>query len=586
MSKISKISNTIEIYKVVCINYASNSVVTSNETLQYGFIVDKPIPVKTLLKITQYYSQTKMDKSDLKRHLFTKKEMEDGDVFSKVIAQLAHYWSFGTYGIQEVKYKGKTITVDILKVVDKAELSELVRKDVYGNTPLSSDKVEGVVEIIKDYKISIEGNLIKNNEIKALLYESGLFEFSNGDDIVRYIVFKETGSPLLIKSRQVLNDLKEVTTSDRYKTNELLANNSKLLSQVFNRHKKIFLALKNDTNRTAINTISKLSKTNHVPLRESINKTFIAKALAGKINNYDKVLDNISIFDKLKYLNLLRIRKQEMENKFFLIRNGTCFYKTNMEKWSSKHEGLYNFILKNVQKQLSYLRGKKIKYPDNVDYGLPISNKQSLGHLPFGTIITTDGKISAGMYWEDSWGAHDLDLSAISLKERLGWGSIHTYESENDLLFSGDITNAPDGAIEFMTQNKKSINPHVLINTIYAGDDKAKYKLVVGQTSSKKYLKNTIVEIETSFSKRSEILGVIKSNKFIVYKAGISSVRISSERDKAFLPYIDSNLLTIKGLLADIGISLHAEKDEYDFDLSVDGITFDKLREIFEDGAE
>ena len=589
------IKNTIEAYKAVCVkNKISDDV--SIGTAKYGFMLDATVEMEEIMDLVQYYTREKIDASGLDKVLFTVEEMKNDDLLDKVIKQIVHYISGGNYGKNTVELEGKTATVDVLRVVTVDELQELVQADLYGGVALDLKRVANIMEMITEYGLQVDSKQIQNNEIKVHLFDKGLLDEMSGDDLVRWVVFKATNNTMLIKSRDVINMVKDYSDKDTLVAG-LYAHKDKVAA-VFNRHKRIILALKDLKTRTRINEISKLSKTGHVPLRESISDRFISHFL--KMEGYNdtdleklirQVLatDKITIRDMLKYINLLRVRKQEIETKVFLVRNGKAFFKPNEEKWTKRHELIFNTVFDVLCSDLEYLKDKKIKYPINVDYGLPVSEKQSLGHLPFGTKIYTEGFVSAGMYWENNGGAHDLDLSAIRLDgQRTGWGNARSLHGENELLFSGDITNAPKGAIEYMTQNKDEISPVVLINNIYSGNEKSKYKLIVGETTltqSGRHLDKPTVEIDTSFIKRSESLGVMKSNEFVVYKAALSNRSISNDRDRAILPYINSDFMTMRYLLDTVGVELNpelAEGETYDVDLSVESITFDKLVKVFE----
>lgn len=589
-----KLKNTIEVYKAVCTGNIQNPCEEQFcETMKYGFALDRGVDVATLLEVCQHYNNTKLDSSGLDKFLFSVDDMQNSDITEKVMKQIFHYMSGGNWGKNTVEMSGNTLTVDALRVITLEELHELVEDDLYNNTPLTSERVKAISEIIKDFYFKIDPSKIKNNEFKIYLMDEGLLEDVTGDDVMRYIIYKITGNTMLIKSRTVIYELEN--HNKHIEVDILLEKYTPQLAQVFNRHKRLILALKSKTNKTTVNKISKLSKTMHVPIQQNIASTFISHFL--KMNGYSnkdlktlikQVLDSdkITTRDMFKYINLLRVRKQEIENKFYMVRNGKVFYKENKEAWTDRHELIYDTVMESLVSEFRFLKDLRIKYPTNVDYGLPISEKQSVGHLPFGTKITTEDRISAGMYWENNGGANDLDLSTVSLKgERTGWGQVSSYESDRDFLFSGDITNAPSGAIEYMTQNKEQVAPCILINNIYSGNEGSKYKLIVGSTEETKkgrYLDKPIVEIDTSFiAKRSEVLGVIKSNQFIVYRTAVSSSSMSSPRDKAILPYINSKFLTMGELFQKIGVEFE-EYEEYDIDLSVENITFDKLKGVFE----
>lgn len=572
--------NTIIAYKAILSNKLSDDIDFSG--IDAGFVLSNKVSGGELVKLTQIYRELKLDKSNSSKTLFTREEFENSDIYEKALKQIMHYYSYGTYGICNIELENKTFTVDFIKVVTLEELKDLVYSDIYANKPISEDRAKYIVDVIKYYNIGVDADKVLNNEIKTLLAYNNLVKLSNGDDILRLFVYMATQKALLIKSDEVLDALTEISYTNASILNTILFENALELSKCFNRHKKIFMALKNNFTRKSINRISKLSKKNHQPIIESINKTFINKYLSRKIDNVVNVLDTIKLVDKLKYINLILLKKEQLENNFYIIRNGKMFYKENKLNYENhKLSDLYNIIMDSIKNDLKHLEGKTIKYPANIDYAVPVSEKQSVGELPYGTRINASGNISIGVYWKNSYGAKDLDLSKIDITGiRQGWGDLSTYSRNNDFQFSGDIINAQDGAMEFFTKKNDCKNRFIFINSIYSGDENARYKIVVGETpDNSKYIENAIVELNTEFSKRTEMIGAYVNDSFIIFKGGIGSTNISSPKLKAYIPYVLSPRLLMSDLLEFCGARL-VKDGIADYDLTYNGITFKKLQDI------
>ncbi|WP_461098464.1 hypothetical protein, partial [Staphylococcus aureus] len=88
--------------------------------------------------------------------------------------------------------------------------------------------------------------------------------------------------------------------------------NIEVLSTVFNRFKKLFLAAKH-MNPRAINQISRRSKVNHIPVYEGFNKRFLQLALkafeANELVDFQKKAETrMSIRDLFKILNLIEYK--------------------------------------------------------------------------------------------------------------------------------------------------------------------------------------------------------------------------------------------------------------------------------------
>ncbi|MEU1514519.1 hypothetical protein ABZ490_20550 [Streptomyces sp. NPDC005811] len=94
--------------------------------------------------------------------------------------------------------------------------------------------------------------------------------------------------------------------------------------------------------------------------------------------------------------------------------------------------------------------------PDVLDVALPLSGKATaagLGVLPRGSLSRVDGELLRFfVYWKQTSRTTDFDLSALLLDasyESLGWLS-YTELKQVEGEHSGDITDAPDGASEFI----------------------------------------------------------------------------------------------------------------------------------------
>lgn len=282
---------------------------------------------------------------------------------------------------------------------------------------------------------------------------------------------------MLIKSSEVI---REVNSNANNIQSKFLQKHEVQLSQVFNRHKRILIALKTGASnkfvKTLINRIGHLSKNTHIPIKENKNKTFVNDVLKdGKVN-----VDALTLRDKFKILNLLEFKLLGLSVDIFTIRNGRIHIEVDRPVYNQqKINSVIDLLIQSISNDLLHLKDKVIVLPDNIDYGLPVSRKQSLGHLPYGTTIKIDDKcISSGIYWQNDWGARDLDLQAIDIScVRTGWGQISGYNGLSGIDFSGDLVNAENGAMEFLTSNSEHYG---LFVNIFNGNVGAKSHIVVG----------------------------------------------------------------------------------------------------------
>lgn len=514
--------------------------------------------------------------------LFSATEARETDLLYKVEKQFlsyaASYWLDNP--LMFVEYEGQIFTLSVISAITVSELQALIDPILYGNKPAKN--VTDLLAIINNYNLNFDFSKIKNNEVRVGLYneDDPRTVFTSGDDVVRYIVWKTTASTLLIKSREVLAGVK----LNSGKISALfLEKNAVLLSQVFNRHKNVILSLK-DKHRTLeaslINKISRLSKVNHKPLPENMKLTILAR------KDFDTI-PFLSIRERFRLLNHIEYIKSGAPS-IFTIRNGKLWFAKDHTRLLSEMDMIEAkmVLFSSLKKDLAHLRDKVILLPKEIDYGLPISQKQAFGNLPWGTTVTVKDRLSSGIFWKNSWGANDLDLSTLDQNgNRVGWGQWNGYNSKGDILFSGDLVQAPDpkGAMEFMTSSTKHYG--LFVNVFHG--DKARCEVVVGDTVEGQWIKHPIIQEEVSLNEKGAILGYVHNKQITLFSASINN-KISTLSGKSgwSLDKRHAFSWTVKKLLKELDIKFEEGYDdlvkkENVINLSYSGFTFDKLENLF-----
>jgi len=573
------VTKTLELFKVLVVDQTAKTKTPDISMIGQGLTLDF-VPTASQRKVLESFFQP----LDV-RTLFTREERDNADPFALIAKQVLHYievYGLDTPGLFDLEVTtGQIITMNYVRGVTQAELGDMVRELVYQNAPVAD--VEGLVEIIKEYDVDLDINQVANNELRVTLFDVKKDVFTDGDDAVRYLVYATTDSTMLIKSPEVLAAIKDnrhLVTTDFFDRHVLP------LAQVFNRHKRIIMQFKSALTRTVINRISRQSKTRHVPLRESVAKTFVSRALQGKFETdkeFEDALARTSIRDKFKYLNLLAYKRQQRSTDAFVIRNGKIHVKDNRKIWDiTSIDRTERAVLAGLQRDLSHLQGQKLLLDENVAYGLPISRKQAVGQLPFGTQIDVKSdRISAGIYWHNDGGASDLDLSTVDESgNRTGWGMSSGYNRDNAITFSGDITSAPNGAMEFMTSAKKDYG---LFVNIFSGNHNCEMEVVVGPDSDKsEWISDVVIREKTMLTSRQMIVGFVHDKKFTVWQGRLGSSRISGG-NTAIVARGSGEFWTLNDVLEhlDIDFDVTPQKDvDYDHDLRYNAFTYDKLEAL------
>lgn len=122
--------------------------------------------------------------------------------------------------------------------------------------------------------------------------------------------------------------------------------------------------------------------------------------------------------------------------------------------------------------------GRLLIDPGVLDVALPLSGRASaagLGVLPRGSLSAVDGeRLRFFVYWKQDRRRTDYDLSALLLRSDYGTDSWLSYTSLRAVggRHSGDVTEAPDGASEFIDLSLDRVRSTFIVPqvNIYAGE--------------------------------------------------------------------------------------------------------------------
>ena len=547
--------------------------------------------------------------------LFSVEERMQASAEQLLLKQLLHYievYGLDAPGLFQLEVsKGQIATIAYVRAVTVEELADLVHGLAYANRPIKD--VPALVGLMREYSLPYELHRVQNNELRVALFDPLRDRFQNGDDAVRYICYQATHSPMLIKSREVIEAVQRNPVGERF-----LREHLRPLARVFNRHERIIMACKHPATASAVNRISKLSKKpaakgGHVPWAEPIAKNYIALALAGKVP-LGEMPSSISIRDKFRYLNLIEYRLLGLTYDTFVIRNGKVWSEHNRTVGDiHRLREIQSALLDSLTGDLRHLHRQRVLLDGYVDYGLPISRKQAMGNLPYGTRVTgTEPQLSAGIYWKNQGTGYessvDLDLSAIDdTGQRTGWGlgafgsyqgadrvgsrGWAGYDRGSPIIFSGDVTSAPKGASEFMVVRASNTNRYGLMVNIFRGPEPCEAEVVVGHPTGSGmgavWQGRTLIRERISLQSRANIIGWLKNDKdqpptFVVYGGRLGRSIVSGGR-----PPITSKALgklwTLGDVLRACGIAHDTTPQPgvaYDHDLRYEGFTLDRLERL------
>lgn len=364
----------------------------------------------------------------------------------------------------------------------RAATDEEIFKDLYSiicsGVALEENTVKLIIGFIKEYHFinKVDINEVMNKEAQVLLSViKGIFpndEFS----ILRILIYIAIDSTMIIKDYKTISLIKSNCHKLSSALNLLSEDNIRSLSKIFLRFKPLFLAMKSASPKV-INKISRLSKKNHTPFKTGLWERCLYANDLSLLTEINDRLNEISIFKKILLIEgaiykdnlFLKYKNNEDIYRYFRIRNGKVFVKDKYNVKSYDYD--YNttlkiMLLENVANYLhnKHFLGKKevrVRLPKNLNLVCPTSEKNFVGNIPSGSFVNLNSEdfkgTVLGIYWKNDWGNRDLDLHYNSKYVNIGWN--HSYINDtNGIYFSGDITNAPNGASEcFYISNKINI---------------------------------------------------------------------------------------------------------------------------------
>ena len=189
----------------------------------------------------------------------------------KILAnKILHYMT--TYGFEifdsetvfipneklELPENFKPIKITVINFLEKNEIENKILKIIMSGSALSAETLENIVTILKFLEIKLNVDDVPNKELKIFLCEMLNILPKNPTEFLRFMIYKGTGSTLLIKSPEIIFEIKNSQQNfDEYFLKYISENGIEKLAEIFFRFKPIFLAFKphSDFLKTTINKI-------------------------------------------------------------------------------------------------------------------------------------------------------------------------------------------------------------------------------------------------------------------------------------------------------------------------------------------
>lgn len=590
-------------------------------TVSKGFVLDEYIyPSESLLKEIESIVGLSGEKANASFHKSWRvvQDSSNDDLF---LQQIVHYIT--TYGFESLgvysedtvyipneKLNIPSIDEDIrLTVIHGLTDEEILEKIVSlgsSGIALSNVTLKDIMTVVETNKYDSSFVIkIKNRELKGLLSDYYHIVPSEPEEFFRYVISKLTDESLIIKNASMIEDIK---LSNGKFLDELMRDAPDNLASIFFRYKPLFLAMKSiSRNKTFFNRLRKKANKMHKPVYPDVLNSVTAniKSNSLDIKKLESKLKDVTIFRKIRLLNSLGFRLHNGTSIVYRVRNGKGWAESfdwDVPKYKSDIVSAMKVVANSIKNNMN-VTGMTFYIPDGVGYALPVSEKQFIGNIPFGSYIKVPDNLLVSVHWENL-PAHrvDLDFSAISLSGKIGWDSAYRTVSRS-VMFSGDVTDAPapKGATEtFYFGNVTSLYVMNLNYFNFSDNCPVNAKLFISShevsSMSNNYTVNPnfiVSQANIRVDKKQSTLGLVFDNAFYFYEMSASD-RISSRLNdvtKHSIQYLLDNL-THRPRLSDLLISAGAvivnkrpEEGEY-VDLSPENLDKNTIIGLFNKSEE
>ena len=241
--------------------------------------------------------------------------------------------------------------------------------------------VDYVVEYVKVNDLLKSGefdiDVIANREALTLLCDELGIAPNKKFDLFRYIMYKTTGSTLIIKNKPTINAI--IRSNTQFDFNTLSDRQLIGLASIFYRFKPLFLAFKKTctegayystpiTSRNAhvINKIRRMAPKYHTPLAESVMTTMLGKAHDSTV--IAETAAQMNTFQIVRLMNTIIERLNRTDEKaMYIVRNGKMFVKDakSYDGMITYYATVFNILKNELVSRLSE-KATYVKYPKNM----------------------------------------------------------------------------------------------------------------------------------------------------------------------------------------------------------------------------
>ena len=615
------------------------------ETIPYGFVF-APTIINTFSDhalrqvIPDIAEELGLTKEQLNQTFHKSwKKVRNTDLDKLFLEQITHY--FTTYGFEALgiydehtvyipteklqipDIKEKEIKLTLIQGLTQKQIEEKILKLLESGVALKDTTIADIMSIISDFEMvdRINVDSIKNKEVKCILCDRLGKIPAVPTEFLRFVLYKLIHSTLLIKNTTVIEQIKNSIQYDSDMINIFTQYNLlyglEQLASIFYRFKPIFLALRaNPDFKPAVNKIRKLAIEHHKPMPEDYLNMLTGHLKNGEleIDRLQTELAKVNLFRKVRLAYALNYRLTNNDAILYKVRNGKA-YATAIDPKTldiPKIQQGYNIVIQSIITDLAKkIQGKKIYFDPQITYALPSTEKQFSGNIPCGSFLTLPKNMILGVHWTNlpeqdqinDWygdrnGRVDLDLSLLGLT-KFGWDGSYRSDRSGDILFSGDITDAPQGATEAFFIKKQTPSTYLLMLNHYnrQKETKVSFKIFASRENGITFDHHYMVDlnkvemlIPNVMDAQEKMLGLVlttdKNTIFYIGETNMGKDRSAKDTEymrqtRSYMTASFTHPITLNNILIQAGAIVVKKKEDADLDLSVEALQKDTILKLF-----
>lgn len=588
---------TTEDYKTNFISLLKNGIVLSNPK--------KATKQNTQMLINLFGINTQAVNSTFFKNF---EEIESLSDLTKHILQFINYLTINDEGIPSFIPNNKPETVEYIKnnftVIDVISESDFKQKvlDLINSGAALSD-VESIFSIFEFFNWDFIESKNKEFNIRYYIKNNIIVEDIDTFFACLYCILSD-------KTTFVKNDFFDISLTispNIEKAIQFIKNYTeqygilKFASNI-RRYRDVLLFLRSEGDeeyKPLFNKILRLNKKFNNPKTYPISTKLSDTNFTISQEDLDKYLESANIYQLIRYYNILTSSITQNGKSFpyvYKIRNGKTFVKTE-----EKHKNIplllerRNSVLSAIKKKYDFT-GMKFYIPKNQKIGMPTSEKNFIGDIPFGSSITMDKKFNFGIYWQGSSNQHiDFDLSfAEDSGEVASWDN--DYNIEDSLYFSGDMTSLNDmGYASEVFAIKNTYHSGFFTNTLFSNSGITPYEYTFFISSYNKDNVNIIDNGDKIYlsgkssldESNSETIAYLNNNTVYFITNGFGTGRVANysliNNMREFYANKLNNMMTLNKLIPFLGgvIMEDCNEDDNLINLDLSNITIEKVTSLF-----